>query len=173
MGEVMRHWGQVDVLVNNAASPIAARTRRHDAAVTRRVMEVNFFGSVHCTRAALDCAHRFARTDHRRLQRRRLRRRLIACAPATPRSKHALHGFFGSLRAELAGDGWGADGVPSVHRYRIDKNALGGDGAPARHAQQIVGARARREDIAAAILRAAQGDRQLLLPGAWRSSPGG
>ena len=47
----------------------------------------------------------------------------------------------------------------------IDRNALGGDGAPVRHAQQIVGERARPEDIAAQVLHAAERGKRLLLPG--------
>jgi NAD(P)-dependent dehydrogenase (short-subunit alcohol dehydrogenase family) len=60
IGEVMRTWGQVDVLVNNAGITHRSAWRRTDPAVTRRVMEVNFFGSVNCTRAALEalCASR-------------------------------------------------------------------------------------------------------------------
>ena len=56
MSEVMRNWGQIDVLINNAGITHRSAYRRTDPAVTRRVMEVNFFGSVHCTRGALLCA---------------------------------------------------------------------------------------------------------------------
>lgn len=54
---------------------------------------------------------------------------------------------------------------PSFIDTGIDRNALGGDGRPARHGQQIVGARAQAEDIAAQILHAARSGKQLLLPG--------
>ena len=54
---------------------------------------------------------------------------------------------------------------PSFIATGIDRNALGGDGAPVRHAQQIVGEHARLGDIAAQVLRAAQRGRQLVLPG--------
>jgi short-subunit dehydrogenase len=54
---------------------------------------------------------------------------------------------------------------PSFIDTGIDRNALGGDGRPARHGQQVVGARARPEAVAAEVLRAAEHGRQLLLPG--------
>jgi len=132
--------------------------------VTRRVMEVNFFGSVHCTRAALDalCA------SHGLII---VVSSVAGFAPLIARTgyaaaKHALHGFFESLRTELADDGVGVLMVcPSFIATGIDRNALGGDGAPARHAQQIVGVRAQAEYIAAEILQAARDGKHLLLPG--------
>ena len=164
MGEVMRSWGQIDVLVNNAGITHRSAYRRTDPAVTRRVMEVNFFGSVHCTRAALDalCKSRGLII---------VVSSVAGFAPLVARTgyaaaKHALHGFFESLRTELTDDGVGVLMVcPSFIDTGINRNALGGDGAPARHAQQVVGERAQPEDIAAQILHAAQTGRHMLLPG--------
>jgi len=161
---VIAAFGRVDVLINNAGISHRSAYRRTDPAVTRRVMEVNFFGSVHCTRAALDAL----------LESRGLIIVISSVAGFAPliartgyaAAKHALHGFFDSLRAELAGDGVGVLMVcPSFIATGIDRNALGGDGRPARHAQQIVGERARPEDIAAQILGAARSGKPLLLPG--------
>jgi len=164
MAAVTGAWGRIDVLINNAGITHRSAYRRTDPAVTRRVMEVNFFGSVHCTRAALDalCASRGLII---------VVSSVAGFAPLIARTgyaaaKHALHGFFDSLRCELADDGVGVLMVcPSFIATGIDRNALGGDGRPARHGQQIVGARARAEDIAAAILHAARNGKQLLLPG--------
>ncbi len=164
MGEVMRSWGRIDVLINNAGISHRSAYRRTDAAVIRQVMEVNFFGSVHCTRAALDAL----------LAARGLVIVVSSVAGFAPliartgyaAAKHALHGFFDSLRTELAADGVGVLLVcPSFIATGIDRNALGGDGAPAHHAQQIVGVRAQAEDVAAEILHAAQDGKHLLLPG--------
>ncbi len=164
LAAVIACWGRIDVLVNNAGISHRSAFRRTDPAVTRRVMEVNFFGAVNCTRAALDAL----------LQSRGLVIVISSVAGFAPlvartgyaAAKHALHGFFESLRTELADDGVGVLIVcPSFIATGIDKNALGGDGRPARHAQQVVGVRAQAEDVAAAIVRAARNGRQLLLPG--------
>jgi NAD(P)-dependent dehydrogenase (short-subunit alcohol dehydrogenase family) len=164
ISEVIRNWGNVDVLINNAGITHRSAYRRTDPEVTRRVMEVNFFGSVHCTRAALDAL----------LESRGLIIVISSVAGFAPliartgyaAAKHALHGFFESLRTELADDGVGVLMVcPSFIATGIDRNALGGDGRPARHAQQVVGVRALAEDIAADILHAARNGKQLLLPG--------
>jgi short-subunit dehydrogenase len=164
IGEVIRSWGEIDVLINNAGISHRSAYRRTDPAVTRRVMEVNFFGSVNCTHAALDTL----------IASRGLIIVVSSVAGFAPliartgyaAAKHALHGFFESLRSELADDGVGVLMVcPSFIATGIDQNALGGDGARARHGQQIVGVRAQAEDVAADILLAAQNGKQLLLPG--------
>jgi NAD(P)-dependent dehydrogenase (short-subunit alcohol dehydrogenase family) len=164
LAAVIACWGRIDVLVNNAGISHRSAFRRTESAVTRRVMEVNFFGAVNCTRAALD-----ALVNARGLI--IVVSSVAGFAPLIARTgyaaaKHALHGFFESLRAELAGEGVDVLIVcPSFIATGIDRNALGGDGAPVRHAQQVIGVRARPEDIAAAIVRAARSGRRLLLPG--------
>ena len=51
-----------------------------------------------------------------------------------------MHGFFESLRTELAPEGVAVMMVcPSFIATHIDRNALGGDGGPVRHAQVTVG----------------------------------
>ena len=164
MAAVIESWGGIDVLVNNAGITHRSAYRRTDPAVTRRVMDVNFFGSVQCTRAALDAL----------CQSRGLIIVVSSVAGFAPliartgyaAAKHALHGFFDSLRTELEADGVEVLLVcPSFIATGIDRNALGGDGAPVRHAQQIVGVRAQAEDIAAAVVDAAVKGKRLLLPG--------
>ena len=164
MAQVLHVWGRIDVLINNAGITHRSAWRRTDAAVTRRVMEVNFFGSVHCARAALDAL----------IASRGLIIVISSVAGFAPliartgyaASKHALHGFFESLRVELIDDGVEVlIACPSFIDTGIDRNALGGDGMPARHAQEIVGERARPEDIAAQVLCAAARGKRLLLPG--------
>ena len=164
LAAVIACWGRIDVLVNNAGISHRSAWRRTDLAVTRRVMEVNFFGAVNCTRAALDAL----------LATRGLIIVISSVAGFAPliartgyaAAKHALHGFFDSLRTELVDEGVDVLVVcPSFIATGIDRNALGGDGAPVRHAQEIVGGRAQPEQIAAQIIQAARKGKQLLLPG--------
>ena len=157
----VRHFGSLDVLVNNAGISHRSGFSGTDPAVIRRVIEVNFFGSLNCTRAALPHLLRS--------------RGLIVVissvagfAPLIARtgyaaSKHALHGFFESLRSELQPEGVDVMMVcPSFIATRIDRNALGGDGEPVRHGQVVVGRRAGADDVAGRILRGAARKRRML-----------
>lgn len=51
--EVVAEYGRVDVLVNNAGMSMRALFKDLDLSVIRKLMEVNFFGAVYCTKALL------------------------------------------------------------------------------------------------------------------------
>jgi short-subunit dehydrogenase len=166
--QVIERFGSLDVLVNNAGMSHRSGFAATDLAVIRRVMEVNFFGAVNCTKAALP--HLVAS--------RGLVIAISSVAGYTPliartgyaASKHAVHGFFDSLRTELAPRGVGVTVVcPSFVATRIDRNALGGDGTPVRHAQVTVGRPVTAETAAAAVLAGAERGRRLVFVGrtAW------
>ncbi len=157
-------FGRVDVLVNNAGITHRSAFAATDTAVLRRVVEVNLFGAIHLTRAALP-----------ELQRARgLIVTLSSVAGFTPliartgyaASKHALHGFFESLRTELAPAGVDVMLVcPSFIATGIDRNALGPTGGAATHAQVVVGAPLRAAAVADRIVHGASRSRRLLLIG--------
>ncbi len=98
------HFGRLDTLVNNAGVGMWAKVSElADASVFERLMRVNYLGAVHCTFHALP--HLL-----------RARGRIVVVSSLAGRtgvptrsgyaaSKHALHGFFDSLRVELAGTG--------------------------------------------------------------------
>ena len=46
-------WGRLDILVNNAGISMRAMFKDLDLSVIRRLMDVNFWGTVYCTKAAL------------------------------------------------------------------------------------------------------------------------
>ncbi len=163
MAAVTRAWGGIDVLVNNAGISHRSRFAQTSPEVLRQVMEVNFFGAVNCTRAALPGL----------IERRGeivVLSSVAGFAPLVGRtgyaaSKHALHGFFASLRAELVDDGVGVLIVcPGFTRTAIDRHALAGDGAPAGEDKQTVGRVLAPEEVAAAIVGGlVRGDRLLVL----------
>jgi NAD(P)-dependent dehydrogenase (short-subunit alcohol dehydrogenase family) len=158
-----RAFGGIDVVINNAGITHRSAFAGTDPAVIRRVMEVNFFGALHITHAALDDL----------LARRGMVIAISSVAGFAPlvartgyaASKHALHGFFDSLRSEVEPTGMKVLLVcPSFISTGIEKNALAGDGGPVRHPQATVGRRTTPEAMAEQIFRAAQRERRLLLP---------
>lgn len=162
MAAVRRELGPVDVLINNAGLTHRSAFADTDLDVFRRVMEVNYFGAIHCTKAALDDL--------------KARNGLIitissiaGIAPLIGRtgysaSKHALHGLFGSLRSELAPSKVGVLLVcPGFTATDFRFRALGADGTVTRHPQSSVGRMATPGEVAVAILRAAGQGRSLLI----------
>ncbi len=134
MAAATQSFGGIDVLINNAGISHRSAFAHTDTDVIRRVMAVNFFGALHCTHAALD----------KLLARRGLVIAISSVAGFAPlvartgyaASKHALHGFFDSLRTEVEPLGLKVMLVcPAFIQTGIDKNALGGDGLSVRHPQ--------------------------------------
>jgi len=160
---VRRKHGGIDVLINNAGITHVGLFRDTDVDVIRRVMDVNFFGAVYCTKAALPSL----------LERRGqiiVLSSVAGLAPLATRagysaSKHALHGFFESLRVEHAKDGLAVTIVcPSFVRTHIGDHALAPDGGPAEHdARTGVQGAIEPGVVAGAIFDAAQKRPPLLL----------
>lgn len=160
--EVIDCFGGIDVLVNNAGITQRSLFAGTDTAVFRRVMDVNFFGAVHCTKTALASL----------VERRGVVITISSIAGLAPlyersgyaASKHALHGLFGSLRAELRGTGVDVMLVcPGFTATGIGAAALDGHGAPATHAQSTVGKLASPDEVANAIFAGAVRSRPLLV----------
>ncbi len=159
----LAQFGKLDGLINNAGISHRSLLSATDPGVLRRVMEVNFFGALHLTQEALP-----AITAQRGF--------LVAISsvagfsPLLGRtgyaaSKHALHGFFDSLRSEVEATGVNVTLVcPSFIRTGIGAAGLGGDGTSANSPRLTPGGESSADDIAARILQAVFNNRRFLLP---------
>jgi NAD(P)-dependent dehydrogenase (short-subunit alcohol dehydrogenase family) len=165
LARVTQAWGGIDVLVNNAGITHVGRIRDTGVDVLRRVLEVDFLGAVHCTQLALPS-----------LLERRGRVVVISSvagfAPLANRagyvaSKHALEGFFATLRAEHAADGLGVTLVcPSFLRTGIGSRALGaGGGVAASDTRTGVGHELEPERAAERIFRGVRRGRRRVFVG--------
>lgn len=122
--------GGVDVLVNDAGLTMSARFDQvEDLSIFEKLIQVNYLGAVYCTHFAL---------PHLRAR----RGLLVAVSSLTGKtgvptrsgyaaSKHAMQGFFDSLRIELRGSGVDVLVVsPGFVRTGIRERAFGADGRP-------------------------------------------
>jgi NAD(P)-dependent dehydrogenase (short-subunit alcohol dehydrogenase family) len=170
IASVEERFGGVDILINNAGITHRSPFIETDPSVYRRVMDVNFFGALHCTKAAIDTL----------LERRGLVVVIASVAGFSPlpertgycASKYALRGFFDTLRCELEDRGVRVLVVcPGFTATEIERNALDGQGGPAKHPQSRVGRLAAPDSVADAVYRGAQsGRRMLVLSGVGRTA---
>ena len=163
MAEVIKSYGGIDVLINNAGIGHRSAFRDTNLDVFRRVMAVNFFGSLYCAKAALESL----------IERKGLIIVVSSVAGFSPlygrsgyaASKHALHGLFDSLRTELAQTGVGVMIVcPGFTATPISTSALGADGQITLHPRSTYGRIAQPAEVAAAVFGAAcRGKKRLLI----------
>ena len=124
----LKEYGKVDVLINNAGISMRSLFQDLEVDVIERVMQVNFFGTVYCTKAAID--------EVVRNQGSIVGISSIAGYRGLPgrtgysASKFAMHGFLEALRTELLRKNVHVLlACPGFTESNIRKVALTGDGS--------------------------------------------
>ncbi len=167
--EATARFGRVDVLINNAGRAMWSRfDQLDDLRVIEEVMRLNFFGGVYCTRHALPAL-------------KQSRGLIVAMASISgllgvpmlsgyAASKHAVIGFYESLRIELERSGVGVTIIaPDYVQSEILDRALDAHGKPLAHspldqrkmltaeacARRVVKAMDRRERLVLTSFRSA------------------
>lgn len=150
-------FGRIDALVNNAGATMWARFEDiEDLSILQRIMQVNYMGSVYCTRHAL----RYLRMTQGRIVgiSSLAGRTGVPTRTGYAASKHAMTGFFDSLRIELDGSGVTVTMVyPGFVSTGIRENATGPDGKPIRVSPVKEGEVMGVEECARLIVEAMQG----------------
>ncbi|QSX29732.1 SDR family oxidoreductase [Shewanella cyperi] len=163
----LTRFGALDIVIHNAGMTMWTRfDELQDLSVLERVMRVNYFGPVYLTKAAL---------PHLKAS----RGQLVAVASVAgltgvptrsgyAASKHALMGFFDSLRIELMDEGVAVTQIcPDFVVSQIHKRALDAQGQPLGETpmqeSRIISAEACAEMMLPAIA-----NRQRLLITSWR-----
>ena len=159
-------FGGVDALVNNAGITMWARFEAvSDFSVYERLLAVNYLGAVHMTAAAL---------PHLKAARGLVVAvASIAGLTGVPErtgyaaSKHAMVGFFESLRIELKGSGVAVTIVaPDFVVSQIHRRAAGPDGRPLGHTPMQEDRIMTAEQCARQIARAMERRQRLLISSA-------
>lgn len=130
ISEVISAFGSVDVIIHNGGLSQRSLVKDTSIAVDQKLMNVNYLGTVGLTKAILphfiknDRGHFIVTTS-------------VVGKVATPlrssysASKHALHGFFDSLRAEVYKNNIKVTLLcPGFVNTQVSVNALTGDGSP-------------------------------------------
>ena len=126
-------YERIDILVNNAGATMWARFEDlEDVSILDRIMQVNYMGAVRCAKHALP----YLKQSHGLI---------VGIASLTAltgvptrsgyaASKHAMRGFFDSLRIELMGSGVDVTMIyPGFVDTGIRENSAGPDGKPIGH----------------------------------------
>lgn len=150
VSKIIDYFSGIDILVNNAGITQRSAFVDTQSSVFRKVMDVNFFGALHCTKAAMDSL--IARKGMIIVI-----ESIAGVAPLLGRSgycasKHALHGLFTSLRAEIRSSGVHVMIVcPGFVETNLQTRALGGNGRITSHPQSRVGKQVSPERVADAV----------------------
>jgi short-subunit dehydrogenase len=128
--KVIGQFGRIDILVNNAGLSHWSKIKDTSMDVIKTIFNVNFFGAAGLTKAVLPYM----------LEKKKGSIVVISSILGhivTPKqgaynaSKHALMGFFDTLRAEISSDGIKVLLVcPGFVRTNVAKNSLDRDGKP-------------------------------------------
>lgn len=127
---VVAEYGRLDTLINNAGITMWARFDEvTDLSLFEQIMQVNYLGSVYCTYYALPYL-------------KQTKGRLVGISSLTGKagvptrsgyaaSKHAMAGFFDSLRIELSDDGVSVTMIyPGFVATEVRERAFGPNGQP-------------------------------------------
>jgi len=157
---VLKQVGKVDILVNNGGISQRALAKDTSLDVDKKLMDVNYFGTIALTKALLPgmLTHQLGH--------------IVTITSLTGKfgspyrsayaaSKHALHGFFDSLRAELSHTPIKVTLIcPGFVRTNVSINALTGDGSQLGSMDEATDKGMSPEYLAAKILRAVEAGRE-------------
>lgn len=160
---VLSNFGQIDILVNNAGLSHWSKIKDMTMEVLQRIINVNFLGSAALTKAVLPSM----------LERKQgnivvissiLGKIVTAKQAAYNASKHALHGFFDTLRAE-----YGKEGIkvllvcPGFVNTNVAKNSLNKDGQPINKNNKMIENGLDPLDVSETILSAISKNKEEIL----------
>ena len=157
--KVIEKFGRIDVLINNGGISQRSLIVDTDFSVYKKIMDIDYLGTVALSTAILPI---FVKQQSGQFG---VLSSLMGKFSSPLRSgycgaKHALHGFFDSLRLEHEDDGIGVTILcPGYVKTDISKNAVLGDGSKQGKMDDAQGAGMSAEECARQILRAIEKDK--------------
>ena len=125
---IKSHVGPIDILINNAGISQRSSVAETLLNVDKRLFDVNFFGNIAVTKAVLpDMMERG--TGHIVVISSVAGKMSTGYRSSYSATKHALHGWYDALRAELGDTGVSVNMIcPGYIRTEISVNAINGQG---------------------------------------------
>lgn len=178
--EVIQKFQQIDILINNGGMSQRALIKETPLELDRKLMEINYFGNIALTKAVLPymlaqkSGHIVAVTSI-------VGKFGFPLRAAYSASKHALHGFYETLRAELKADNIRVTiAIPGRVKTQISVHALLKDGSSNNKMDEGQATGISAEKCAADIIKAIKknkkevliGGKELLLAHIHRFVPG-
>jgi short-subunit dehydrogenase len=122
--QVVDRFGQIDVVFNNAGISSRALAMESPLEIDRRVMDIDYFSVIALTKSVLP--HMVSRkSGHLVITSSVMGKIGTPLRSAYAAAKHALHGFFDSIRQEVIDDGIGITMVcPGYIHTQVSVNAI-------------------------------------------------
>ena len=170
--KALEKFGRVDILINNGGISQRSLAKDTPIAVDREIMNVDFFGTVSLTKALLPSM--LANKSGM----------VVAISSAVGKfgspwrsgysaAKHALHGFFDSLRAECYADGLKVLIVcPGFIQTNVSINALTGSGKALGEMDPATAAGLTASEAARQIIEAIKSDKEEVVVGKFKEKLG-
>ncbi|XP_041673141.1 dehydrogenase/reductase SDR family member 7B [Cheilinus undulatus] len=152
--EILKCYGHVDVLINNAGISYRGNILDTNLSVQRDVMETNYFGPIALTQALLPSMVQ-RRSGHVVVISSVQGKISIPYRSAYAASKHATQAYFDCLRAEM--DRYGIQVTivsPGYIRTNLSVNAVTGDGSKYGVLDKTTASGRDPQDVAQAVLKA-------------------
>jgi short-subunit dehydrogenase len=163
--EVVSHFGGLDFLINNGGNSQRATADETSNEVSRQLMEINFFGPTLLTKSVLPVMKNKG-TGHIIVVSSIAGKFGFYLRSSYSAAKHALHGYFDSLRLEEERNGIKVTIVcPGKIRTNMSLNALKADGSAHAKMDQTMDEGMPAEECAAQIISAAQANKEEVLIG--------
>lgn len=124
---IIAKWGRVDVLINNAGTSMRALFDELDLSVLKELMDINFWGTVYCTKHALPSImqHKGIVVGVSSIA----GYRGLPARTGYSASKFAMHGFLEGLRTEMLHTGthvmWVCPGFTASNIRNVARSADG------------------------------------------------
>ncbi|HMO38368.1 MAG TPA: SDR family oxidoreductase [Saprospiraceae bacterium] len=163
-------FGKIDLLINNAGLSQRSLIKETMLAVDRRIMEVNYLGTVAMTKAVLPV---MLAQGHGHIAVVSSVMGIIGVPwrSAYAASKHALHGYFDSMRSEMFRDNIKVTILcPGYVRTNVTINALRGDGSRNNQMAEETSKGMDPTFCARKMLRAIEREREETYIGGWELS---